>query len=125
MTEQWAQFIQILNDTPKTISFEERELLVQYIVKQMRDASVEELRVARARLADWLVSAAPKVAQRKDDPYWTRGWQSGLLRAQLIHTEIERREESPAPSASRWRIFGGSGVSEHRVACLSGLHPEK
>jgi hypothetical protein len=109
-------FRQTVDKVPIRISLEERERMRQRMLQVVSNARDEELRLARARLADWIlhyqdwITAEPQLAEVHP------AVQSVVIRGQVIHETLHARE---SPSVVE-RIFS-SGSSEARNHVVDGL----
>lgn len=118
----WAAFVKVLSESPRKMTLEDRERCTQRMRDLMDDATLDELRLARARLADWITNEASSAVRKSSDPEWARCWQYALLRGELIHAEMIAREAGKSKtSVANW-ILRHRGAPRNRfVASLSGL----
>jgi hypothetical protein len=64
---------------------------------------------------------APQLPEKTDDAEWMKTWQGGLVRAELIHAEIARREAKQVSNAKGGFALSPKPPHEFNVANLSGL----
>ena len=111
------EFLRLIRESPKSLSMEEREVLVQRMDAWISRVGLRDLRLARARLADWMMSMAGSAAAA-DGSEAARKWQIAILRGDVIQAAIDANRR---PLEARVRWWAWSDSTESRVAALSGL----
>lgn len=85
-----GRFLRIVQDTPCTLSNERREAAVQYMIEITAKASDAELRLALARVADWIIHAT-NATDDGTDTSRDESWHYMAIRGKCIFSELESR----------------------------------
>ena len=112
-----ARLAQMLKAIPQGLSLEQQERLIQDVRKRIGKARLNELCLARARLADWLLYYGEWIAANPDLARTSEPVQHALIRGGMIQDAIASYR-TPTTIARIWQ--DQTQIREWMVSELSG-----
>ncbi len=110
----------VVADIPRAVSLEDAERIRINCQSVINKAILAELRLARARLADYLVKYRAWINANPDAAAAHNGVQSVLIRGELIHQQIGQLESG----AARRLGIPRTSCRERIVESLTGLRKD-